>query len=208
MSYFDPSTRRYETLRAGPFSLEVEGEEGTGAAGVLGGRARIRALATDLRFIHPAPGRLARTGSSRLWPWLLAALPLVLLPAIVLADRARQQYALSASGRRARIAREAAAHLTRARRLAEKDPAGAGREALLALHTWAESQIGSSARALGRAQLRRSLEDACGDPKRAEEAVRLIDAAEALRYAGAASSGDAQRLLEETLSLFEGGQPR
>ena len=88
MSVFDPRTRSYRTLTAGPFELEVAPPRDGGAVASGSGSSRVRAQATDLRFIHSVPRKLVdRRGLSLASPWLwaLGLLPLVGLPLVVAA---------------------------------------------------------------------------------------------------------------------------
>jgi hypothetical protein len=143
---FDPQTRRYERLTAGPFTLEVapgRAEEQVRTTGPANDALEaVEARATDLRFIEPAPDALPdRRPALRVpgWTWLAAVLPLALGPLIFFAGAWLERYARSESARRLALSRRVAGRLRRAKRLASRDQADeASLELIRAVHEWSE----------------------------------------------------------------------
>jgi hypothetical protein len=205
-SYFDPASRRYEIAEAGPFELEVEpGNAPVGSTDGGGDRPAagvVTTTGTDLRFIVSTPSRLVdrRDGFafSSLF-YALVALPLVALPLVVVGAQVAARRAASPAGRRSRVRREIARSLDAAARA--DDGGDAALHVLHAFHAWASDTLGEPSRPLDRARLRRRLAEATGDARRADEAIALLDDAEATRYAR--PSGGADELVARARALSE-----
>ena len=212
LSYFDPSTGRYTSLKAGPFVLEVVAGKGAGGGGAGAGPAAspVKAQGTDLRFIHPLPRHLASRATG--WAcaplaWAAAMFPLVGLPLILAGAHLRRRYSHSAAGRQARRRREIERLIRQARRSAGDGGDEAALALLKALHLWAEGIVGEPVRSIERSRLRRRLAERTGDTELAQEAVDLIDKAEEARYGGSAGVGSMDPLIEE-VSRWVLGRPR
>lgn len=209
---FDPDAERYETLTAGPYTLEVAPGRAAETPRVTDTAndtlERVEARATDLRFIEPAPDALPdRRVALRVpgWTWIAAMLPLVLGPLVFFAGAWLERYARSESARRLALSRRVAARLRRARRLASKGLADeASLELIRAVHEWSEGVLGSSTRSLDRARLRRAFIDRLEDEELADRVVSCIDAAEGIRYAGGTGAQDVIALVNEVEAIASG----
>lgn len=125
-SYFDPQTRRYETVQSQPIALVVRPPQNAARQEVFtGGTPAARAVADenlgrDIVYIKDDPGRLSTRapqwyGGPVFWLW--QPVPLLLFGAALWYDRRRQR--LSGDARYARFSR-AGKHARRGLRLAEK----------------------------------------------------------------------------------------
>ena len=126
VSYFDPPTRAFRTVRSEPITIEVTGEasRGTGEAGSL--PASVASIREEIRFIDTGPPSLRPAGEplhTKAAFWLVALLPPVALAGAAAIRRRRDRTAADLAYARERSARRMAKkRLARARSLAGGDP--------------------------------------------------------------------------------------
>ena len=126
VSYFDPPTGTFRTVRSEPIAIEVTGgsSRGSGDAGSL--PAGVAPIREEIRFIETGPPSLRPTGESlhtKAAFWLVALLPPVALAGAAAVRRRRDRTAADLAYARERSARRMAKkRLARARSLAGGDP--------------------------------------------------------------------------------------
>jgi hypothetical protein len=211
-SYFDQESRHYETVRSQPLSLTVTpGEAGglraAGPAGTVPDAARnvlaagaLRPLRLDGRFQTYTP----------VWrrPVFLAALvlppaawALLSLLGFVQARRARRD-PVSEQRRGTRAAR---GRLSAAARLQASATDGAfSEEVERAVTAFLEARLGAGLSGLTRDRLRQKLREAGAPEARVEDAARVLDTCDAVRFAPGAMRLDREALLDEAERVLEG----
>lgn len=208
LSWFDPATKAYRTATAGPFKVEVA-PGAPGAATSMRSPAlrvdqrRVELLADDILPIHTGRGAL-RDGAVGDHPAVLAGLaaPPLLFGVGVLARIHRRRRAdvgrqrIGGAGRRARAALKAC----REQAAGQGDAAWDGGSA--ALRGFLGDRLGVAGEALTPVEAGRILEEAGVGDGLPEEVRRLLDRAEAGRYAPGASGVDPISFLDEVADLL------
>ncbi len=211
-SYFDPESHRYETVRTQPLSLTVTpGESGAlRAAGPAGGlpdtvrnvlpAGALRPLRLEARFQTPTP----------VWrrPLFVAAVVvppaawvLLSLVGVVRARRARRD-PVSEQRRGTRAAR---GRLAAAARLRDTGTDGAfSEEVERAVTAFLEARLGAGLSGFTRDALRTRLTLAGAPEALTQDAARVLDTCDAVRFAPGAVVLDREALLREAERVLEG----
>jgi hypothetical protein len=206
-SYFDPEAETYRTIETDPLPMTVTPGEGVVLPqGTPTGR-RIQALATDLRFIKPAPASLVdRRGDiyRRAWFWMLVGLPWVAFPLVMLAGWQRRRFEGSAFARERRAARRAKKRLGEARaELGKGDVSSALRSAREALATYIADRSQRSARGLTYEDLGSLLAGGGVSPETSQMLCEVIERIDELRYTPRGSSDeDIQQLIDRAQQMI------
>ena len=188
--YFDPRAGKYQVALTPAVRVSVDPARTAPRAA-----AAMADPAAGLRPIR-ADGALRRTGPP---PWrrasflaLLAVPPLTFLLAVAAGGlRSRATRTTAAPGRGARR------RLSAARRLRERDPAGAAAEAERALLAYAAGRLGRPATGLTRAALAAALDRAGAHPPAVRALLQALELVDASRY----GAGDVH--VEEVLTAAE-----
>lgn len=82
-SFYNPSRRKYETLKSQKLNLNVQKGDGSFDGGLAGyGKSDVELLKQDIRFIKTSEGRISRKGDYAIfsfWFWTISVLPLLAL---------------------------------------------------------------------------------------------------------------------------------
>lgn len=213
-SYFNPESRRYETVRSQALSLTVTpGEAGAlraaGPAGTVPDAARnvlsagaLRPLRLDSRFqTSSAVWRRPLFVTAVLVP--PAAWALVSLVGLARARRARRD-PVSEQRRGTRAARGRLAAAGRLR--ASGTDVAFSEEVERAMTAFLEARVGAGLSGLTRDGLRQKLKEAGAPESVVEDAARVLDTCDAVRFAPGAMRLSREDLLEEAERVLEGWQ--
>jgi hypothetical protein len=211
-SYFDPETRRYEIVRSQPLSLtvtpgEASGLHAAGSQGSVPDAARnvlaagaLRPLRLDGRFQTPTavwrrPLFIAAAGVPP------AAWALVSLLGLVRARRARRDPVAE----QRRGTRAARGRLSAAARLRISGTDGAfSEEVERAVTAFLEARVGAGLSGLTRDGLRQRLKEAGAPEALVENAARVLDTCDAVRFAPGAMRLSREALFQEAEAVLEG----
>jgi hypothetical protein len=200
-SYFDPGAERYRTIETEPLSMVVSPGEGTVLPEAVSKGRRIQPLATDLRFIKPAPAELIDHRGDiyrRNWFWMLVGLPWVAVPFLMLAGWQRRQFESSAFARERRAAGRTRKRLGEARVCLDRgDNTEALRTATSALASYVADRAQCSAQGLTYENLA-ALALAGGASREISQELReVVERFDELRYTpGGSSVEEIQGLIE------------
>jgi hypothetical protein len=213
-SYFDPETRRYETVRTQPLSLTVT----PGEAGALRVAGPAAGVPDGVRNVLPAgalrPLRLEARFQSRTPVWRRplfvagavvppAAWALLSVVGMLRARRARRD-PVSEQRRGTRAAR---GRLAAAARLRASGTDGVfSEEVERAVTAFLEARLGAVLSGLTRDALRQKLSEAGAPSALVEDAARVLDTCDAVRFAPGAVRLDREALLDEAERVLEGWQ--
>jgi hypothetical protein len=211
-TYFDPESRRYETVHTQPLSLTVKPGEG----GALRPGGPVAGVQDTVRNVLPAgalrPMRLeARFQSATpVWRRPLFVAAAVAPPAawmlfsLVGAVRARRARRDPANDQR-RGTRAARGRLAAASRLRASGTDGVfSEEVERAVTAFLEARVGAVLSGLTRDALRQRLVDAGAPETMVADAARVLDTCDAVRFAPGAVRLDREALLGEAERVLEG----
>lgn len=207
-TFFDPSTARYVTRSAGPFSFEATPGEapppGMAAAPLVPAQAAVQAQGQDIRHILPSEGSwrpdIGQAPPGRWVYWLLGLGPALNAGMLLVSLLGRLRSSDAASLRAQGAARRARARLKEAKAaLASGDALGASDAAARAvagvvsdrLHLGAELSPGEAAGALV----------AASAPALAAEVERLLSDCDVARFASGTGAVAAKELVARAESL-------
>jgi hypothetical protein len=211
-SYFDPESRRYETVHSQPLSLTVTPGEANalraaGPAGTVPDAARNVLSAGALRPLRLEPRFQAQTAVWRRPIFLAVALAppavwaLVSLVGLVRARRARRD-PVSEQRRGTRAAR---GRLSAASRLRNSGTDAAfSEEVERAVTAFLEARLGAVLSGLTRDGLKQKLTDAGAPEGVVQDAARVLDTCDAVRFAPGAARLDREALLSDAERVLEG----
>jgi hypothetical protein len=211
-SYFDPESRRYETVHSQALSLTVTpGEAGAlrapGTAGNLPDTPHNVLAAGALRPLRLEPRFQSQTAVWRRPLFVAAALvppaawALVSLVGLVRARRARRD-PVSEQRRGTRAARGRLAAAARLR--TSGTDTAFSEEVERAVTAFLEARLGAGLSGLTRDGLRQRLTEAGAPEALVEDAARVLDTCDAVRFAPGAVRLDREALLTEAQRVLEG----
>lgn len=205
-SYFDPDTRAYRTVKAGPFPLKVRANSNAVSRVVsapspapAGGSKSV--VGEDIVYLKPAPAALVPAGELNrpaLSPagWCLQALPLALLGAAHAVARHRRRRENDVGyARRMEAPRHAREGIARARAAAAAGDAAAFHAAVWqALSGYFANRLNVGPGEVSPTLLRERLGGSEAGRAVAERAAEVIERCEAARFGGGASGNLAELL--------------
>ena len=201
--YFDPSDRQYKTAKSDAFKIDVAKGKGGGSSSTLS-KEEVELLNSDIRYLkngEPHYQTAAHTffGSQRYWLWYAVSLLMLLTLAFVF----RRQAAVNADvvrqrGRKAN--RAASRRLKAARRLMEKNEAGAFyEETMKALWGYVADKLSIPVSMLNRDNVRESLNQRGADAQLIDRFIHTLDDCEFARFA----PGDAKDTMDKVYASAE-----
>lgn len=210
VSYFDPVTRAYNTIRSASVQMSVQpGEKETGRQVVFTGSGEdIEVLGRDIHFIHPVPAEIS-LGHTALYGGVYAALHalplLAVITSLVVARRRRQWMQDAPSYRARRAAREADKRLRTARdRLNEGTEAAVFADISLALREYVGAKMRRSASGLTNEEIGRYLEEHDVPHDDIDDLQSILKICDGAQYSSASSSRDqAGQTLSEASRVIE-----
>ncbi len=217
-TYFDPSTRRYKTARAGPFPLEVLASGSPGATKVVESKeaaAQPRApeeLGSDIIYIKEDPGRW-QSPQARLYrhPVVAVFLAVPLLILLGLWSWSEHQYRLSTDTAYARRLRASPKAQKGYRQAAADMAAGRHQEFYAGVSRTLREFLADKCRASAPAITAASLDSLPGCDRLDENGIKtikdLLTKSDDIRYASLAASPDEMKedlaLLRQALDRIE-----
>lgn len=209
-SFFNPETKRYETLSTEPFTIEVK-DDGTSAApssaltSGYGGYAPMRQLDRDIRFIHtgrlPSPAASAFILTPLYWLVVVAIVALSIVAFVLLAKRIRERN--NTVARRMRHADKVAVQRLRmAERYMKLDDRRAFFEELLhAMWGYIGDKFNIPVSGLTKEKIREELYRRNVDETTTEQFCEIISRSEEAQYAPSAS-GDMNEVYAEAVEVI------
>ena len=205
-SYFDPSQRRYRTLKSDAFAFTIlPGKElAMGSAGLS--REDVQLLGDDIRFLKLEPGRLRPVGDTGdfgdLFVILVFLPPLAFIGVFIYRKRMEKVYGDLPTLRFERAGKEATKRLKRARTLLSQGNAEEyNAEILRALSGYLEHKLRIPKSSLGLDQILGKLEVQHVAPETLSDVRTCIERAEFARYA---PGGDTAEARKDILDLADG----
>jgi hypothetical protein len=206
-SYFDPEAESYRTIETAPLTISVTPGDGQMVQqGIPSGR-RIQTLASDLRFIKPAPDELKdRRNDLYLtsWYWMLVGLPWVAIPSVLLAGWQRQRFDRSSYARERRAARQARKRLADARGyLDQGNSAEAVRSASDAMTNYVADRSQRAAQGLTYDNLATLVAEGGASGEASQDLRRVVEQFDELRYTpGGAPPEATQQLIDQASQII------
>jgi len=217
-SYFDPSDKKYHSLRTGEFNFTVEssGEEDESfisAPGLAGAQGRIQggkgenvvSLANDIQFIKLIPPRLKVTGKSLFGTgifYMVYILAGVLFTALIIIRKESIRRNADINAVRNRRARKIAEkRLMNASRLMNTQEEGFHEEILKALWGYLTDKLGINTSDLSRDVINGKLKSLSVPDRIMDDLWKIMDDCELARY-GAGSSGEKHEIYNSTIKII------
>ncbi len=205
--YFDPSTRKYETIATRSYDVNVARGSSTSVASVE--QRAIDNTITDIRHIHTSPvvpvvsgGRLFHS----VWYWLAYVLVVAVLVAVVLTYRRTLRLRADVSGRRlARANRVALKRLRAARSFMQAGKSDEFYQELArALWGYVSDKLGIAPSQLVRDNIAARLEAYGASPEETQAVIDVLDECEQARFTPDHSADEVSALYNRATAAING----
>ena len=201
-SYFDPSTRRYETLRSRSFSFDVA--KGAGAPST-----HYQTQTTDIRHIAKRVGKLTHKPSflvDSVWYWLIFIVPTLLFSiALVVYRKKLKERADVARMRTKRASKVAQKRLKQARKFMNTGESNAFySEVLKALWGYLSDKLGIPVSELNRDNINAELENYGVSEEGRTAVIAALDKCEFAQYAPELANDNLSEVHDEVAAIMDG----
>ena len=209
-SYFDPSSKKYKTKKAGPFEIKVEKGEGDDATTLVDmgtGKSAIKVLGSDIRYLKTGEVEFTRKnrfffGSGGFYSAF--GIPLLGFVAFVFLVRNRRKANADLDAVRNRQAGKLAKkHLqSAAEHLKKSDRSGFYKEVLNGIWGYLSGKLGIPLSELNKDSIREGLQKKGLDESLMKEVISFLDKCEYAQFAPGSGSENLQAVYDEAAALI------
>lgn len=204
--YFNPSTKKYESLSTPEYKLKVAQGASTTAAATT--QQDVAVKATDIRHIRPVSDNLSDSAEPIFFKtgyWVIYCILALILTAVCAIYYKRMSLKADIAGRRqAKASKTARKKLAKAKRLLENGKTDAFYDELLkALWGFAADKLNLPVSQLTRQNIAQNLAKAGVSEELTNNMISLIDQCEMAQYTPASSDAELKNTLDEAFKTFK-----